>query len=298
MIRVTMGWLFGCLLMQATGLGADKLPTGVQLKSDLVYETVGNRELPLDLYFRPNAKSPMPLVIWVHGGGWKNGSKRGAGPALECLNHGYAVASIESRLSGEAIFPAAIEDCKAAVSFLRLNASQYNLDPDRFAAWGSSAGGHLVAMLGTTGDTDEFETHPVTRKAPSHVQAVCNWFGPTDFLRMNDTPGRLDHDAADSPESRLIGGPIQQHPDKVRRANPITYVSAADPPMLMMHGTADGLVPIQQSELLHAALTKAKVSSTLNRIEGGDHGFRGAKQTRQQLAIESIEFFDRIFAKP
>ncbi|MGI9472836.1 MAG: alpha/beta hydrolase fold domain-containing protein, partial [Rubripirellula sp.] len=218
------------------------LPEGTKVDRDLTYATVGERKLPLDLY-RPPSAAATPLVIWVHGGGWKGGTKTGAGPALALLDRGYAVASVEYRLSGEAIFPAAIEDCKAAVSFLRLHAKEYNLDPNRFGVWGSSAGGHLVSLLGTSHDVDDFDTHAVCRQASSNVQAVCNWFGPSDFLRMNDFPGKIDHDAAGSPESLFIGAPIQQQHAKSQRANPITYVSPGDPPFLHLHGEADQAVP-------------------------------------------------------
>ncbi len=275
----------------------NQFPEGTNVQRDIVYETVGDRKLPLDLY-RPRSDKPTPLVIWVHGGAWRGGSKSGAGPAIGLLHRGYAVASVEYRLSGEAIFPAAIEDCKAAVSFLRLNAGKYNLDPAKFGAWGSSAGGHLVALLGTTSDVPDFDTHPVTKKASSKIQAVCNWFGPSDFLRMNDFPGAMDHDARNSPESEFIGGPIQQNKGKSQKANPITYASPSDPPCLHMHGEADRLVPFNQSELLHGALKKAGASSTLYKVIKGDHGFRGAKESREELAKRGMDFFDAVLNDP
>jgi acetyl esterase/lipase len=269
-----------------------RLPADATLDQSLVYETINGRELPLDLY-RPQAAMPTPLVIWIHGGGWKSGSKAGGGPAVvQLLQRGYAVASVEYRLSGEAIFPAAIADCKAAVSFLRLHAEKYNLDPKRFGVWGSSAGGHLVSLLGTTNDVDDFDIHPVTRKASSNVQAVCNWFGPSDFLRMNDFPGKIDHDRGDSPESLLIGVPIQKDPKKVQRANPATYASAGDPPFLHLHGDKDQLVPFNQSEILHEALKASGVETTLYKVVGGGHGFGGATDSRESLIEKSLKFFD------
>jgi acetyl esterase/lipase len=260
---------------------------------DVVYETVGNRELPLDLYIPPNAKGPLPLVIWIHGGGWQGGSKNAINNGVGLLDHGYALASVEYRLSGEAIFPAAIEDCKAAVSYLRLHAKKLGFDPDRFGVWGSSAGGHLVALMGTTNDVSDFDTHPVSKKASSKVQAVCNWFGPSDLLRMNDVTGRIDHDAADSPESRFIGVPIQEHPERTRRANPVTYVSPSDPPMLIMHGDQDGMVIYNQSEILLEALQKAGVPSSLHKVVNGDHGFRGADESPEELFARVLAFFDK-----
>ncbi|MCB1123486.1 MAG: alpha/beta hydrolase [Verrucomicrobiae bacterium] len=268
-----------------------RLPEGTRVNKDIVYESVQGRDLHLDLYRPAEAKGSLPLVIWIHGGGWRNGSKEGTN-AVRLLPHGYAVASVEYRLSGEAIFPAAIEDCKAAISYLRCKAEDYGLDPFNFGVWGSSAGGHLVSLLGTTNDVLTFDTHPVTRKAAPFVQAVCNWFGPTDFLRMNDVLMRMDHNSPFSPESRFIGGPIQENKERVQLANPITYVSPSDPPFLHMHGDKDGAVIFNQSELLNDALTKAGVPSTLYKVKNGDHGFRGADDSPEKLFAMVLEFFD------
>ena len=288
--------VFLCLLVTASLYGqrgrGPQLPEGTKVTKDIVYETVNGRELPLDLYIPAGASEPLPLIIWIHGGGWRGGSKNAINRCEEVLKHGYALASVEYRLSGEAKFPAAVEDCKAAVSYLRWKAPKLGLDPDRFGVWGSSAGGHLVAMLGTTNDVLDFDTHPVTKMASPTVQAVCNWFGPTDFLRMNDVTGGIDHDSPDSPESLFMGFPIQQHPEKVQRANPITYVSPSDPPMLIMHGDNDQSVIYNQSELLYRALQKAGVESHLHRVKGGGHGFRDAEESPQQLLARVLEFFD------
>jgi acetyl esterase/lipase len=272
-----------------------RIPEGTRIEKDIIYETVNGRELPLDLYRPANATEPFPLIIWIHGGGWKGGSKSGINRCVGMLERGYAIASVEYRLSGEAIFPAAVEDCKAAVSFLRLNAKKFGLDPDRFGAWGSSAGGHLVAMLGVTSDDSTFETLPVTKKASSKVQAVCNWFGPTDFLRMNDFPGKIDHDAPDSPESRFIGAPIQDNKKLVQKANPITYISSSDPPILHMHGDNDQSVPYNQSELLHAALQKVGADTELYRVKNGGHGFRDSDESAEALFERAAAFFDKQF---
>jgi acetyl esterase/lipase len=284
------------LCLSLSGLTQNRpppVPEGTRIDKNIVYETVNGRDLPLDLYRPADADGPLPLIVWVHGGGWKGGSKNGINRCAGALERGYALASVEYRLSGEAIFPAAIEDCTAAISFLRLHAAKYGIDPDRIGVWGSSAGGHLVSMLGTTSDVDDFETHPVSKKASSQVQAVCNWFGPSDFLRMNDFPGRIDHDAPDSPESRFIGAPIQEHKALSQRANPISYVSPSDPPFLHMHGEKDQAVPYNQSELLHAALKKAGVSTELYKVRNGDHGFRGSDDSPESLVERSIDFFDK-----
>jgi acetyl esterase/lipase len=241
---------------------------------DLVYADVGDRQLPLDLYVPDGEDGPYPLLIWVHGGAWRQGSK--AHPrALRLLNAGYAVASVEYRLSQEAIFPAQIHDCKAAVRWLRARADEYDLDAQRFGAWGGSAGGHLVALLGTTAGVDELEGSVGNIGASSAVQAVCDWYGPSDFLRMNDVAGRMDHDATDSPESQLLGAPIRERPDLVAFASPITYVTPGAAPFLLMHGTADDTVIPDQSRLLHQTLVDAGAASTLIMLGGLGHGFSG-----------------------
>ena len=272
---------------------APSAPEGVNVHRDLVYGQVGDRKLPLDLYIPHNASSPLPVVMWIHGGGWRGGSKGNGGRARDITKRGFALVDVEYRLSGEAIFPAQIEDCKTAIRWVRANAKKYNLDPNRIGAWGSSAGGHLVALMGLTHDEKAFETKEHSEYS-SEIQAVCNWFGPTDFLRMNDFEGRIDHDATESPESLVIGAPIQENKDKVAAANPITYVSKNDPPMLIMHGEKDLSVPYNQSELLYAVMQKAKLDVTLYKVVNADHGFRNATEdTPESLFEMSAQFLEK-----
>jgi acetyl esterase/lipase len=229
---------------------------------DLAYATVSNAE-KLDLYL-PGAASvnPYPLVIYIHGGGWKGGDKLAPinnGLVSQILAKGYAVASLNYRLSGEAEFPAAVRDVKAAVRWLRANASQYNLDAARFGAWGDSAGGNLAAILGTSCGDSYLEGPQLGNSSESScVQAVVDWFGPTDFLQMdaasaaNGCPS--NHDQPNSPESQYLGAPIQTIPGLAAKADPITYVTSNDPPFFIQHGKADCTVPYQQSQLLYDAL--------------------------------------------
>ena len=251
------------------------LPSGTSAYRDIAYVSNGHPLQKLDLYV-PKTNKKVPLIIFVHGGAFRGGDKGSQAPG-PFISDGYAFASINYRLSQDAIFPAQIEDCKAAVRWLRSNAEKYKLDPDRFGAWGTSAGGHLVAMLGTTGDIDIFDVGE-NLNVSSRVQAVADWFGPTDFLQMDahKLPGGMGHDAPGSPESRLIGGPIQQNREKVARANPITYITPNDPPFLIAHGDADPLVPHHQSQLLEVALKKAGVAVTFYTVKGGGHGLRNA----------------------
>ena len=239
---------------------------------DVPYVTNGHPRQKLDVFVQASEVKNQPLIIYIHGGAFKTGSKNDGVPS-DYLSRGYAVASIDYRLSGDAAWPAQIEDCKAAVRWLRANAARYGIDPGRFAAWGASAGGHLAAMLGTTGGEKEFEVGE-NLDVSSRVQAVVDYFGPTDFLQMDAhrLPNGQFHDPADSPESALIGGPLQQNKDKAVRANPITYVSGDDPPFLICHGDADPLVPHHQSVLLEAALRRAGVPVTFYTVKGGGHG--------------------------
>jgi acetyl esterase/lipase len=269
---------------------APRVPEGVKALRDIEYVPGGGPRRTLDLYLPEKAAGPLPLIIWVHGGGWSAGSKENC-PALLYTRRGYAVASINYRLSQSAVFPAQIQDCKAAVRWLRANAKTHGLDPERFGAWGSSAGGHLVALLGTAGDAKDLDGDGPNREVSSRVQAVCDWFGPTDLLKMDAQSGpnsRIKHDAPASPESRLIGGAIQENKEKAERANPIKYVGAGAPPFLIMHGDQDPLVPLGQSELLHEALKKAGVDSTLHVVKGAGHGFG-----RDAAGKLVEEFFDR-----
>jgi len=261
------------------------LPPGVRALKDLQYGQASGRAMLLDLYLPEKGDKPLPLIIWIHGGAWMAGSKDGPSPALRCTPNGYAVAQVGYRLSQEAKFPAQIYDCKAAVRWLRANAAKYNLDPNKFIAWGGSAGGHLVALLGTSGGVAELEGNVNDLKESSRVQAVVDWFGPTDFLHIGDAESDLRHNAPDSPESKLIGGPLLENKDQAAKASPITHVSKDAPPFLIMHGDHDRTVPFNQSELLYAALKKAGVDVTFVPMKGAGHGFGGPE------AIAPVEDF-------
>ncbi len=289
----TIPWFVSLLLLpplsgqeeQKTG---PVLPEGTKAHRDLAYVVDGHVRQKLDVFLPPNAKSA-PLVVWVHGGAWLGGDKAQC-PALRLLGEGFAVASVNYRLSRHAVFPAQIEDVKAAVRWLRANADRFGYDGNCIGAWGASAGGHLVALLGTSPGAPELEAGS-KGAASTRVQAVCDFFGPTDLLQMGNQSGpnsRLDHDAADSPESRLVGGPIQERRELAQKANPIRYVSADDPPFLILHGDKDDLVPLGQSRLLHEALEKAGVRSTFHVVAGAGHGFGG-----RDIDAMVSEFFKR-----
>ena len=265
------------------------LPAGVKVLRDIPYVEGGHERNRLDLYLPEKAEGPLPLIVWIHGGAWLAGSKDGC-PAVPLAAKGYAVASINYRLSQHAVFPAQIEDCKAAIRWLRANAAKYHLDPDHIGVWGASAGGHLVALLGTTGGVKELEGKGGNLDQSSRVQCVVDWFGPADLLTMG---GR--HDKPGSPVARLIGGPVQENKEKARRASPLTYVSKDAAPFLIMHGDQDNVVPLAQSESLAAALKKAGVEVTLVVVQGNGHGGPGFNSPENRKLIE--DFFARHLGK-
>lgn len=271
-----------------------KLPDSIEGHPDLPYAGTDNPRQRLDLYLpkKRNGKSPLPVIVFIHGGGWRNGDKAGGrGRVLPYVVSGeFAGVSIGYRLSGEAIWPAQIHDCKAAIRWLKGNAKKYGLDPGRIGVTGSSAGGHLAAMLGTTGDVRSLEGN-LGRHLDQSSRVVCvvDEFGPTDFLTMNDFPGTLNHDSPTSPESLLIGGPIQDkgNREKCHQASPLTYVSEDDPPFLIVHGTKDPLVPFNQSVIFAAKLKAAGVPYILQEMTDGEHGgFRS-----QELDRRTRQFF-------
>jgi acetyl esterase/lipase len=248
---------------------------GVRVDKNLIFATVKGRSLVLDLYRPEKMDRALPVVVWIFGGAFRIDNRVAQEHAATWLTqHGFAVAVISYRLSGEAIFPGQVHDCKAAVRWLRANAAAYNLDAEHIGAWGPSSGGYLSAMLGITGGVKALEGALGNIKQSSRVQAVVDFYGPSDFLKMDEArlPDGQWHYPADSPESQLLGAPIQQVPERVREANPITYVDGSAPPFLIIHGTEDLNVPVNQSEILFAALKEAGVDATFFKFVGAGHG--------------------------
>ncbi len=239
---------------------------------DIPYVSNGHPRQKLDLYLPENSSkmsNHRPLVVWVHGGAWRGGSKEGC--KAQPLTHlGYVVASINYRYSNQAVYPAQIEDCKAAIRWLRAHSAEYGIDPNNIGVWGESAGGHLVALLGLTGTIRDFDIGENLDQS-SRVECVIDWYGPTDFEHYGGNAWVPDK-GADSAVTRLIGGKPSDNPEKARRASPITFVQSNAAPFLIMQGETDPLVPAQQSQLLQTALEKAGVESTLKVIPGAVHG--------------------------
>jgi acetyl esterase/lipase len=255
----------------------------------------------LDIYLPDTGNGPFPVIIFTHGGAFKMGDKADGqvNGALEGVKHGYAAVSVNYRLSGEARFPASPEDIKASIRFVRAHAQQYQLNPNKVAAWGNSSGANMAAFIGTTGDVKTFDNPKLgNADQSSAVQAVVDWYGPIHFDQMDaqfkaSGKGQPDHNKASSPESAYIGQPIQQALALVKRASPATYISKNDPPFFIQHGTADHIVPTQQSQNFYADLVKVlgqdKVTLTL--LEGASHG--GPQFETPQNLAKVFVFLDK-----
>lgn len=273
-----------------------RLPPNVEDIKDVVFGTGGGRPLRLNIARpKPLPKKPMPVVVFIHGGAWRGGTYENP-RNYPLAAEGYFTVNIEYRLSGEATFPAQIHDCKAAIRWLRANAEKYNILADRIGVWGSSAGGHLVALLGTSGDVAELEGKGGSEGFSSRVQAVVDLFGPTDFSEIIGTRKYLTFlEVAE----RLVGGTLVERSELVKMANPITYVTPDDPPFLIIHGEKDQAVPFSQSKILYDALTSSGVKANLVRVENGGHGFsptpKDAKvrPSHKEIMQMTIDFFDR-----
>jgi acetyl esterase/lipase len=263
---------------------------------DVVYGSGDGVPLHADIAQPANAGKPLPAIIYIHGGGWIAGSHHD-GPIQVIAAHGYFAASIEYRLSNVAKWPAQIEDCQLAVRWLRANAAKYNVDPNRIGAWGDSAGGHLVACLGTMADRKEFAgtEYPGVSSA---VQAVVDFYGPTDF----SDAGHYSEAAIRLTEG-LFGAPYAQKPDLWKSGSPLFYVKAGDPPVLIVQGAADTLVPPAQSTVFDDALTKAGVPHQLIMVKNAGHGFQPLPGTtidpsQQQISDAVVAFFDKYLKAP
>ena len=238
----------------------------------------------LDIYWPADGDGPFPVIVAIHGGAFMGGDKRDAQlePMLAGLARGYAVVSINYRMSGEALFPALVHDVKAAIRWVRANAAQFLFDPARIAVWGGSAGGYLSLMAGVAANVPALDDPSLGNSdQPCHVQAVVDWFGPTDFLKMDAQlaesgmapPPEFAHSGANSPESLLLGRQITEIPGLVRAANPETYLHVGAPPFFIQHGDRDDTVPHQQSARFaacaHLLLGKEKVRLEL--LPGARH---------------------------
>lgn len=302
----------------ATASGSAVAASDVTIHEDITYAERQSGELKLDLYV-PDTDEVSPLIVWIHGGGWMVNTRKSHPDLREHFaSQGYAMATISHRLSTvpediepviepdpanptpRGTFPDHIVDVKAAIRWLRAHASQYGIDPETVGIWGSSSGAHLATLAGTMANIEDVAGDvydPATVEPTVHpeesgrVQAVVGWYPPTDFLQMDDQLGDMGafpHNAANSPESLMIGGQITENEAKVQRANPITYVDPDDPPFLLMHGREDATVPYEQSEILFAALKDACVDTTFYELHDLGHGFGFEALTERPVPDQTI----------
>jgi acetyl esterase/lipase len=248
----------------------------------------GHRPLLLDLV-RPDSAAELPLVVFLHGGGWRTGSRAAMGPMFagwsrspfaELASAGFAVASLDYRLSGEATFPAPLDDVRAGLSWLAAHAGELGLARGRTALWGESAGGHLAALAALTGDG---------------VGAVVDWYGPADLTALAEDAAATgisitDPGAPDSREALLLGGLVADRADAARAASPVAHVHAGAPPFLLRHGTADRFVPVRQSERLAQALRGVGAPVRLDLVEGADHLWLGDPRAARTAFDDAVAF--------
>jgi acetyl esterase/lipase len=279
-----------------TSLGQGVLPP-LDIVKNVRYGKVGDADLLLDVY-RPKTmpKELMPAVVWIHGGAWAYGDKENP-LALFLAYYGYFVVSIDYRLVPMHKFPAPLEDAKCAVRWLRANATQMRVNPDRIGVWGASAGGHLAAMVGLTSDRREFDGNGGHATNSSRVQAVCAFFPPTQWEPFVDNDERQRQILFN-----FLGASYAAKPDLYRQASPVTYVKKDAPPFLLVHGDADPEVPVSQSERLDAALRDVGAEVTFIRVKNANHSFQSANGSPiapryQEIQRAVIAFFQRHLCK-
>ena len=291
-------------LMASTGRCDEKptppvqLPRGVRMERDIAYVPDGDDAQKLDIYTPETpADRPLPLIVHIHGGGWMGGSKFPC-PVVGMVARGYVVASVEYRFSQKALFPAQIQDCQAAIRWLRANSGRYGIDPERVGVVGGSAGGHLSALVGTAGGTGTFPAIGGNADQSDRVQAVCDIYGPTNFTTVmrqaaedKNVKNIFTFNSPGDPYSRLIGTSLEGDAAKTRAVSPVHYVSDESPPTLILHGTHDALVPYAQSEEFAAALRAHGVPVWLQTLPGSGHG--GPAFGKPAIVALSIAFFDR-----
>ncbi len=271
------------------------IPDDVVIESDIEYGNAGSRPLLLDLYSPKSTDGAAPGLIFIHGGSWKGGKKEDYRIyALHFASRGYVVASIQYRLSGEAPFPAAVHDVKAAVRYMRAEADSINVDPKRIGVVGGSAGGHLSMMIGYSSDVAELEGDSGHPGVSSRVQCLVNLYGPTDMT----TPYVQAVSRSNRAVSDFFEGTYEEQPQNYADGSPLKYVTQDDPPTLILHGTVDSLVPINQADVLAKELREHGVPYIYDRLPGWPHSMDVALPVHQRCLWYMDRFLDRYLKQP
>jgi acetyl esterase/lipase len=267
-----------------------QLPDTVEMRAGLVYASPAGRDLHLDLFLPKSGAGPFPAVVYIHGGGWSAGNRSAfRRQAAYMATKGFAGACIEYRLSGEAHYPAALHDAKAAVRWMRANAAKYRIQPDQIAAAGGSAGGHLVAMLGATGGMPAFEGDEGNSGYSSRVQAVAAFNPALDLVSF----GKAGAGDANNAVAKFLGCPYEENPKLWAQATPLAHVSKDAAPFLFLHGTADRTVPYQQSVEMMKKLEAAGVHAEIFSADGAGHGFFNSPPFYEPALKRMEEFFTK-----
>lgn len=268
---------------------------------NLDYVGLGDTSQFLDMYVPDILSEQVPLIVFIHGGQWRGGDKNLAKKWIDTLlNHPFVIASINYRLSTEALFPAQIMDCKAAIRWLKANASTFNIDTSKVAVMGTSSGGHLAALVGTSMGVDSLEDLTQgNAEFTSNVMAVVDLFGPTEMLRndiyqISTCSDPLSFNDADSPPSALIGCPIQECPEKVKAVDPVTYLDKSDPPFFILHGDQDCSVSPFESIYMDSALDANFMYSDFSLTPGLGHGDDEGWQT-PEMKMKILDFLNEAF---
>ena len=268
------------------------VPDTVTVEKNIEYGKGGGHALQLDLYSPKERKHPLPAILFLHGGGWTGGYRQIYHYyCVKFAERGYVVATATYRLAGEAPFPAAVEDTKCAVRWLRANAKKLGIDPNKIAVAGGSAGGHLAMMIGYSSDVPELDGKGGNPDISSGVQAVVDLYGPTD-LTAEEAKSRKE-------VLNLMGGKkIDEAADSYRLASPVTHVTKGDPPTLILHGSIDTTVPIHQAEILVEKLKSAGVVYEYDRLEGWPHTMDLDSSVNEHCIAKMFEFLDKNLGSP